>query len=85
MLIFLFRLPNGERSPRLKSHYILHSIHSAKNDNPEVNEPNAVNREVILEQVADKGLFVICMRSVHLFTESFVSVSYLIVRRLVNY
>ena len=30
-------------------------------------EPNVVNREVILEQVADKGLFVICIRSVHLF------------------
>ena len=69
------------------AHYILHSIHSAKknNDNPEVNEPNVVNREVILEQVADKGLFVICIRSVHLFTESFVSVFYLIIRRLVNY
>ena len=39
-----------------------------------MNEPNVVNREVILEQVADKGLFVICIRSVHLFTESFVSV-----------
>ena len=63
----------------------LHSINSAKNDNPEVNEPNVVNREVILEQVADKGLFVICIRSVHLFTESFVSVFYLIIRRLVNY
>ena len=45
-----------------------------------MNEPNVVNREVILEQVADKGLFVICIRSVHLFTESFVSVFYLIIR-----
>ena len=44
---------------------------------------NVVNREVILEQVADKGLFVICIRSVHLFTESFVSVFYLVIRRLV--
>ena len=85
VLIFLFRLPNRKRSPRLIAHYILHSIHSAKNDNPEVNEPNVVNREVILEQVADKGLFVICIRIVHLFTESFVSVFYLIICRLVNY
>ena len=46
---------------------------------------NLVNREVILEQVAYKGLFVICIRSVHLFTESFLSVFYLIIRRLVNY
>ena len=45
-----------------------------------MNEPNVVDREVILEQVADKGLFVICIRSVHLFTESFVSVFYLIIR-----
>ena len=58
---------------------------SGKNDNPEVNEPSVANREVILEQVADKGLLVICIRSVHLFTESFVSVFYLIIRRLVNY
>ena len=51
-----------------------------------MNEPNVVNREVILEQVADKGLFVICISSVHLFySESFVSVFYLIIRRLVNY
>ena len=46
----------------------------------EVNEPNVVNREVLLKQVDDKGLFVICIRSVHLFTESFVSVFYLIIR-----
>ena len=45
-----------------------------------MNEQNVVNREVILEQVADKGLFVICIRSVHLFTESFVSVFYIIIR-----
>ena len=32
-----------------------------------MNEPNVVNREVILEQVADKGLFVISIRSLHLF------------------
>ena len=31
-----------------------------------MNEPNVVNRQVILEQVADKGLFVICISSVHL-------------------
>ena len=47
-----------------------------------MNEPNVVNREVILEQVADKGLFVICIRSGHLFTESFASVFYLIIRHL---
>ena len=52
---------------------------------PEVNEPNVVNREVLLKQVDDKGLFVICIRSVHLFTELFVSVFSLIIRRLVNY
>ena len=34
----------------------------------------------MLEQVADKGLFEICIRSVHLFTESFVSVFYIIIR-----
>ena len=50
-----------------------------------MNEPNVVNREVILEQVADKGLFVICIRSVYLFTESIVSVFYLIIRRLDTY
>ena len=32
-----------------------------------------------MEQVADKGLFVICIRSVHLINESFVSVFYLII------
>ena len=52
---------------------------------PEVNEPNVVNREVLLEQVDDKCLFVNCIRSVHLFTDLFVSVFYLIIRRLVNY
>ena len=52
---------------------------------PEVNEPNVVNREVLLKQVDDKGLFVIGIRSVHLFTKLFVSVFYLIIRRLVNY
>ena len=52
---------------------------------PEVNEPNVVNREVLLKQVDDKGLFVICIRRVHLFTELFVSVFSLIIRRLVNY
>ena len=67
LFFFLFRLPNRDGGPRLIAHYILHSIHSAKNDSPEVNEPNVVNREVILEQVADKGLFVICIRSLHLF------------------
>ena len=45
-----------------------------------MNELNVVNREVILEQVADKGLFLICIRRVHLFTESFVSVFYIIIR-----
>ena len=50
-----------------------------------LNEPNVVNREVILEQVAYKGSFVICIRIVDLFTESFVSVFYLIICRLVNY
>ena len=52
---------------------------------PEVNEPNVVNREVLLKQVDDKGLFVICIRSVHLFTASFVSDFYPLIRRLVNY
>ena len=56
-----------------------------KNDNPEVNELSVVNREVILEQVAYKGSFVICLRIVHLFTESFVSVFFLIICRLVSY
>ena len=50
-----------------------------------MNEPNVVNREEILEQVADKGLFVICIRSVHLFTESFVSTTSASPSRVLNF